>query len=100
MSMVIDKLTHGLNSLLPQFVKDESPEFVAFIKAYFEYLEFERIELSTQSDIDGILLEQGTGSGSVLLELALFHHHPTKTILKLFMSPQLQTQTKEQTHLK
>ena len=68
MSMVIDKLTHGLNSLLPQFVKDESPEFVAFIKAYFEYLEFERIELSTQSDIDGILLEQGTGSGSVLLE--------------------------------
>jgi len=83
MSMVIDKLTHGLNSLLPQFVKDESPEFVAFIKAYFEYLEFERIELSTQSDIDGILLEQGTGSGSVLLEPGTVSPSPDKDNSKI-----------------
>lgn len=62
----IDKLSQRLPSLLPEYLKNESPMFEAFLSAYFEYLEAEILVLDVESDIDGILNEDGTGS--MLLE--------------------------------
>jgi hypothetical protein len=62
----IDKLSQRLPSLLPEYLKNESPMFEAFLNAYFEYLEAEILVLDVESDIDGILNEDGTGS--MLLE--------------------------------
>ena len=56
----IDKLSHRLPSLLPEYLKEESPMFEAFLNAYFEYLEAEILVLDVESDIDGILNEDGT----------------------------------------
>jgi hypothetical protein len=63
---VIDSLSQRLPGLLPEFVREEAPVFEQFLKAYFEYLEHEILTLESQSDIDGILLEDG--DGSMLLE--------------------------------
>ena len=65
-NFVIDKLSHRLSQLIPEFVQEESPAFEQFLKAYFEYLESEIIVLESQEEIGDILLEDG--KGSVLLE--------------------------------
>lgn len=70
----IDKLSQRLPSLLPEYLKDESPMFEAFLNAYFEYLEAEILVLDVESDIDGILNEDGTGS--MLLEPATISPSP------------------------
>ena len=64
----VDKLSTRLSSLVPDFVNTESPEFVAFLKAYFEFLEQETVVLKSQSTIDTIGLEDG--SGDVIYETA------------------------------
>ena len=68
MYQTVDKLLPRLNSLVPDFVTAESPEFVAFLKAYFEFLEHEIVTLKSQEEIDNLTLEDG--SGDVLLETA------------------------------
>jgi len=68
MYQTVDKLLPRLNSLVPDFVQAESPEFVAFLKAYFEFLEHEIVTLKSQEEIDNLTLEDG--SGDVLLETA------------------------------
>ena len=65
-NFVIDKLSHRLSQLIPNFVQEESPALEAFLKAYFEYLESEIIVLESQEEIGDILLENG--QGSILLE--------------------------------
>lgn len=70
----VDKLSHRLHDLLPDFVQQESPEFIAFLEAYFEFLESEIITLSSQTEIEGILHEDGTGS--LLLEPATVSPSP------------------------
>ncbi len=59
---VKERLSHRLPSLLPEYLREEAPAFEAFLKAYFEFLESEVLVLTSQSDIDGLLLEDGTGS--------------------------------------
>jgi len=59
---VSESLSQRLPTLLPEYLKDEAPAFEQFIRAYFEFLEAEIITLTSQSDIDGILLEDSQGS--------------------------------------
>lgn len=73
----VDKLLPRLNSLVPDFVQSESPEFVAFLKAYFEFLEHETIVLKSQSTIDNFGLEDG--SGDILFETATISPSQTDT---------------------
>jgi len=65
---VIDKISHRLPSLLPEHLREESPALEQFLRAYFEFLESEIIVLESQSDLDGVALEDG--QGSLLLETA------------------------------
>jgi len=65
---VIDKFSHRVEELLPEFLRDEAPNLVGFVKAYFEFLEAEILTLESQEQLDGTLLEDG--SGSMLLEPA------------------------------
>jgi len=76
-----DKLSYRLPSLLPEYLRDEAPAFEAFLKAYFEFLEAEVLVLSSQSDIDGVLNEDGTGS--LLLEKATVSPSPSEDSSKI-----------------
>ena len=62
----IERLSDRLPNLLPDFVKDEAPIFEQFLKSYFEFLEAEILTLSSQGDLEGILLEDN--NGDILLE--------------------------------
>ena len=77
----IDKLSQRLPSLLPEYLKEESPMFEAFLNAYFEYLEAEILTLDVVSDIDGVLNEDGTGS--MLLETATVSPSPDEETSKI-----------------
>ena len=58
----IEKLSDRLTSLLPEYIQEEAPVFELFLKSYFEYLESEIVTLSSQSQLDGILMEDSLGS--------------------------------------
>jgi hypothetical protein len=65
-NLIVDKLSHRLPSLLPEFVREESPALEQFLKAYFEFLEAEILVLESPEEIGDIVLEDG--QGSILLE--------------------------------
>lgn len=53
------KVDSVVDSQLPNFIRDEYPLFVEFIKAYYQYLESQKIHrnLETLKDVDGTLDE-------------------------------------------
>ena len=76
-----DRLSYRIGSLLPDYVREESPAFEAFLKAYFEYLEAEVLVLESQSEIDSVALEDGTGSA--LYESATVSPSPDENSSKI-----------------
>jgi len=76
-----NRISQRLSSLLPEHVRDDAPNFVHFLKAYFEFLESEIITLKSQQEIEGIALEDGLGS--VLLEPATVSPSPDKDTSKI-----------------
>ena len=77
----IERLTDRLTNLLPSYIKEEAPVFELFLKSYFEYLESEIITLSAQGELDGIMLEDS--SGSVLAEPQTVRPSPDEDTSKL-----------------
>ncbi|SVB37235.1 uncharacterized protein METZ01_LOCUS190089, partial [marine metagenome] len=76
-----NRISQRLSSLLPEHVRDDAPNFVHFLKAYFEFLESEIITLESQQEIEGIALEDGLGS--LLLEPATVSPSPDADTSKL-----------------
>ena len=74
MPFVTDKLSNQLGRLLPGFVAEESAELVAFLKAYFEYLESGILTLKNEEELDFLGLE--AESGNVLFEDATYAPSP------------------------
>ena len=67
---IVDRLSTRISSLLPEHIREDSPVFEMFLKAYFEYLESEIIVLSSKGELTGIRLEDGTSetAAAVLVE--------------------------------
>ena len=80
----VDKLSDRITSLVPDFIQDEAPVFEQFLKAYYEFLEAEVLTLSSQGDIDGIQLEDDTGS--LLVEPATVSPSPDQDESKLLIA--------------
>lgn len=78
---ISEKLSHRLPSLLPEHLREESPALEQFLRAYFEFLEAEILVLESQSDLDGVALEDG--QGSLLLETATVSPSPDQDISKV-----------------
>ena len=76
-----NRISQRISSLLPEHVRDDAPNFVIFLKAYFEFLESEIITLKSQQSIEGIALEDG--QGSVLLEPLTVSPSPDQDTSKL-----------------
>ena len=58
MSTLKNKVSIQIESQLPEFVQAENPNFIAFMKAYYEFLESAELKLTSLGSIDAILLEQ------------------------------------------
>ena len=62
-----DKITHLLNSQVPDFVLEDHPKFVEFLKAYFTFMESAELSFTSVQTTDGILLETETSQENLLL---------------------------------
>ena len=80
-SLSSNKITQRLHTILPEHVREDAPAFSAFLSAYFEFLEREVITLKSQSDLDGIALEDG--QGSLLVEAATVSPSPDEDSSKI-----------------
>ena len=56
-----DKISTLINSQLPDFVVDDHPQFVQFLKTYFTFMESAELQVTSVENTDGILLENETG---------------------------------------
>ena len=57
MSTLKNKVSLQIDSQLPEFVQAENPNFVAFMKAYYEFMESAELKLTTLGSIDAVLSE-------------------------------------------
>lgn len=55
MSITKPKISSIIASQLPEFIRNDYPTFVAFLEAYYEYLDNTQVDLSTIRDIDKTL---------------------------------------------
>ena len=62
-----DKISTLINSQLPDFVVDEHPQFVRFLKTYYQFMESAELQITTIQNTDGIILENETGTSANLL---------------------------------
>ena len=57
MSTLKNKVSLQIENQLPDFVQAENPNFIAFMKAYYEFMESAELKLTTLGSIDSIMLE-------------------------------------------
>ena len=62
-----DKISTLIKSQLPDFVVDEHPQFVQFLKLYFTFMESAQLQVTSIESTDGITLENETGRTDNLL---------------------------------
>ena len=62
-----DKISNLLNSQVPDFVLEDHPLFLDFVKAYYQLMESAEIQLTNIGDPDHIVLE-GTTAGKTVLD--------------------------------
>ena len=55
MSITKPKISSIVASQLPEFIRNDYPTFVAFLEAYYEYLETTQADLFTIRDLDKTL---------------------------------------------
>jgi len=62
-----DKISSLISSQLPDFVVDDHPQFVQFLKTYFTFMESAELQVTSIESTDGITLENETGRVDNLL---------------------------------
>ena len=63
MPIFYDRIADQVEELLPEFYREDGPQFIAFLKSYFEFLEKGQLIYKDAADIDYIGLEDGTTAG-------------------------------------
>ena len=61
-----DKISHLISQQAPDFVLDDHPYFLEFVKAYYTFMESAELTLTNIGDPDVIRLETATGTVSLL----------------------------------
>ena len=62
-----DKISTLISSQLPDFVVDDHPQFVQFLKTYYQFMESAMLQVTSIENTDGITLENETGLTDNLL---------------------------------
>ena len=57
MATLKNKVSIQVKSQLPDFVQSENPNFISFMKAYYEFMESASLELTSLGSVDSVLLE-------------------------------------------
>ena len=62
-----EKISTLISSQLPDFVVDDHPQFVQFLKTYYQFMESAMLQVTSIKNTDGITLENETGLANNLL---------------------------------
>ena len=62
-----EKISTLISSQLPDFVVDDHPQFVQFLKTYYQFMESAMLQVTSIQNTDGITLENETGLANNLL---------------------------------
>jgi hypothetical protein len=62
-----DKISNLIGSQVPDFVLDDHPKFLQFLKTYYSFLEAAELKVTSIETTDGIQLETETGQDNKLL---------------------------------
>jgi len=86
MSTLNNKVSVLVENQLPDFVRSENPNFIAFMKAYYEFMESAELKLTTLGSVDSIISEsQAVGVTTlnyiILEDTNLYRPGETDTIL-------------------
>ena len=57
MATLKNKVSIQVKSQLPDFVQSENPNFIAFMKAYYEFMESAELQLTSLGSVDSVLIE-------------------------------------------
>ena len=57
MSTLKNKVSVLVENQLPDFVRSENPNFISFMKAYYEFMESAELKLTTLGSVDSIISE-------------------------------------------
>ena len=57
MSTLKDKVSLQIETQMPDFVQADNPNFISFMKAYYQFMESAELKLTTLGSIDAIILE-------------------------------------------
>ena len=87
MSTLQNKVSIQIESQLPEFVQAENPNFIAFMKAYYEFLESAELKLTDLGSIDSIITQaqpvDASSTNYVILEDTNRYHPGEKNKILL-----------------
>jgi hypothetical protein len=67
MAKFYDKITHLINSQVPDFVLEDHPKFVQFLKTYYTFMESAELAVTSVETTDGFTLETETNQDNKLI---------------------------------
>ena len=67
MAKFTDKISNLIDNQVPEFVLDDHPYFLEFVKAYYTFMESAELKLESIQGSDKILLETATVTSSYVL---------------------------------
>ena len=65
MSTLKNKVSVLVENQLPDFVRSENPNFIAFMKAYYEFMESAELKLTSLGSVDSIISESQAAGATV-----------------------------------
>ena len=60
MATIFSKVSTQVASQQPDFIQDDHPDFLQFLKAYYEFMESAELKLNALAAQDSILYEEGS----------------------------------------
>jgi len=67
MAKFFDKISNLINSQAPEFVVEQHPKFLEFVKTYYTFMESAELNVTSVQTTDGITLETETNQENTLL---------------------------------
>ena len=81
MATTKNKISVLIPEQLPDFIKSDHPDFVGFIKKYYEFLESAELKLKTLGNNDSILTEEGSTTYILLEDDNFYRKGESNTII-------------------
>ena len=87
MSTLKNKVSVLVENQLPDFVRSENPNFIAFMKAYYEFMESAELKLTSLGSVDSIISESQAVGATVSNYITVFKFYILCYISSIFNYP-------------